>query len=451
MQVGLFILNISGVRSNTGLDTHLFFPNQLLPRPYCRATRIAGLDQHPARLTKKQYRPTPQPFLGARQSTHSHVTVFARSTKLLHIRYRTIIAARAQRTTAAMTVRYNANMDIRQHVSLRDYSTMRLGGTAAYLVDIHAKQDIPQAIAWADEHNVPVMMIGSGSNIVWKDEGFGGLVLVNKILGFEERQEDDENYYVTIGAGQNWDDAVARVTAKGLTGVEALSLIPGTAGATPIQNVGAYGQEISQTLVSVEAYDRQTKQMVNIQNIDCGFAYRTSRFKTTDRGRFFITAITLHLLHQNPQPPYYGALEQYLTDHNITEHTPQTIRDAVIAIRSFKLPDPAKVANNGSFFANPIIDEGRLAQLQASWPNIPHWPAGEGRVKISAAWLLEQTGFKDMHDAQTGMGTWPVQPLVLVNEHANSTAQLLQFRQKILDAVKQTFDITLEQEPELLP
>jgi UDP-N-acetylmuramate dehydrogenase len=295
------------------------------------------------------------------------------------------------------------------------------------------------------------MMIGGGSNIVWKDEGFAGLVIVNKIMGFEEQQEDTENYFVHIGAGENWDSVVERTVAKGMTGIESLSLIPGTAGATPIQNVGAYGQEVAQTLVSVEAYDRQTKQMVTIPSIDCAFGYRTSRFKTTDRGRFFITGVTLHLLHQNPQPPYYAALEQYLTEHKITEHTPQTIRDAVIAIRSSKLPDPAVVANNGSFFANPVIDDGQFAQLQATHPNIPHWPAGEGRVKISAAWLLEQTGFKDMHDAQTGMATWPVQPLVLVNEHAQSTAQLLQFRQKILDAVQQKFDITLQQEPELLP
>lgn len=270
-------------------------------------------------------------------------------------------------------------------------------------------------------------------------------------MGFEEQQEDEENYFVHIGAGEHWDNVVERTVAKGMTGIEALSLIPGTTGATPVQNVGAYGQEIAQTLVSVEAYDRQTKQMVNLQNADCGFGYRTSRFKTTDRGRFFITGVTLHLLHGNPQPPYYAALEQYLNDHNIHDHTPQTVRDAVIAIRSSKLPDPAKVANNGSFFANPIIDEGHLAQIQNNHPDIPHWPDGEGKVKIPAAWLLEQLGFKDIHDQETGMATWPTQAMVLVNEHAQSTAQLLQFRQKILDAVQQAFHITLEQEPELLP
>lgn len=342
-------------------------------------------------------------------------------------------------------------MQLLQRVPLKLHSTMRLGGAAAYMTDVHDRHELTEALAWADTQKLPVMMIGSGSNIIWRDEGFPGLVMVNKIMRFEELQEDEENYYVTIGAGENWDQAVARAAAKGMTGIEGLSLIPGTAGATPVQNVGAYGQEIAQTLVSVEAYDRQAKQFINLQGSDCAFGYRTSRFKTTDRGRFFITAITLHLLHTNPRPPFYNALQRYFDEHNIRECTPQVVRDAVIAIRQSKLPDPAKVANNGSFFANPIVDEGVLAQIQASYPDIPHWPMDGGRVKLPAAWLLEQAGFKNMHDAETGMATWSQQPLVLVNEHAQSTAQLLAFRQKIISAVQQKFQITLEQEPELLP
>ncbi len=342
-------------------------------------------------------------------------------------------------------------MDIRQNVSLKDYSTMRLGGTAAYVVDVHDRNEVAEAVAWADERDLPVMMIGGGSNIVWRDEGFNGLLLVNKIMRFEEQQEDDENYYVTIGAGENWDASVAKTVARGMTGIEALSLIPGTAGATPVQNVGAYGQEIADTLVSIEAYDAQTKQFVNVRAIDCGFGYRTSRFKTDDHGRFFITAITLHLLHKNPQPPFYAGVQSYLEERGIPEVTPQVMRDAVIAIRSSKLPDPAKVANNGSFFSNPIISDGQLAQLQADYGAVPHWAASEGMAKIPAAWLLEMTGFKDYHDAETGMATWPTQPLVLINEHATSTSQLLLFKQKIVNTVHQKFNILLEQEPELLP
>jgi UDP-N-acetylmuramate dehydrogenase len=342
-------------------------------------------------------------------------------------------------------------MDIKQNVPLREHSTMRLGGAAAYLTDVHSRQEVEQAVAWALESNLPVMMIGDGSNIVWRDEGYQGLILVNKIMRFEEQPEDNENVYITAGGGENWDSVVARTVQNGLTGIEGLSLIPGTTGATPVQNVGAYGQEISQTLVSVEAYDIQEKRFTTIPNFECAFGYRTSRFKNTDRGRFFITAITLHLLRGNPQPPFYRACQAYFDEHGITNPTPQIMRDAVIAIRQSKLPDPAQVANNGSFFANPIVDEGALAQIQADYGEVPHWPEEDGGVKLSAAWLVEQAGFKGVHDQETGMATWPAQPLVLVNERAPSTAHLLKFRQKILTAVQQKFNITLEQEPELLP
>jgi len=341
-------------------------------------------------------------------------------------------------------------MNFVQNVSLAQYSTMRLGGVAAYMVDIHDRIELQEAIAWAESHNLPVIMIGGGSNIFWRDEGFPGLVIVNKIMRFEESDIDTDSYYVTIGAGENWDEAVARTVANGAAELAPLSLIPGTAGATPIQNVGAYGQEIANVLLSVEAYDNQTKTFLNIPAMECGFGYRTSRFKTTDRGRFFITAINLHLTKNPPKQPFYEALSRYFADHNITDYTAQTVRDAVIAIRRSKLPDPAQVANNGSFFANPIIDESTFVQLQADYPDVPHWSTEKG-VKIPAAWLLEQAGFKDTHDTETGMATWPAQPLVLVNEHATTTAQLLAFRQKILDTVQQRFGITLQQEPELLP
>jgi UDP-N-acetylmuramate dehydrogenase len=343
-------------------------------------------------------------------------------------------------------------MNIQQNVSLKTHSTMRLGGNAAYYTEVSDRHELQEVMTWADQQNLPVAMVGGGSNIIWKDEGFSGLVIANKILRFEEQLEDEENYYVVVGGGENWDSVVARTVEKGMSGIESLSLIPGTAGAMPVQNAGAYGREISDVLVSVEAYDRQTKQIVNIPAIECNLGYRESRFKSgPDRGRFFITAITLHLIHGDPQPPFYNALQAYFDEHQITNPTVQMVRDAVIAIRQSKLPDPAQIANNGSFFANPIVDEGTFSQLQADHPGIPGWPTETGDIKIPAAWLLEQAGFKDFHDPETGMGTWPSQPLILVNENAQSTAQLIKFRQKIVSAVQQKFGITLEQEPELLP
>lgn len=342
-------------------------------------------------------------------------------------------------------------MDIQKDVPLAEHSTMRLGGSAAYLVEVRSRQEVAEAWYWAAARHLPTMMIGDGSNIVWRDEGFPGLIMVNKLMGFEPFEEDAENYYVRIGGGENWDSVVERSVQVGATGIEALSLIPGTAGATPVQNVGAYGQEISETLVSAEVFDSQNEQFINIPGSDCGFGYRTSRFKASDRGRFFITTITLHLHRGSPQPPFYASVQKYFDENNIAEPTPADLRSAVVAIRRAKLPDPAVVANCGSFFANPVISEQALMQLLADYPGLPHWPHGTGQVKLAAAWLIEQAGFKDFHDQETGMATWPTQPLVFVNEKASNTAALLAFRQKVLDSVQAKFNITLTQEPQLLP
>jgi UDP-N-acetylmuramate dehydrogenase len=342
-------------------------------------------------------------------------------------------------------------MNILQNVSLHKYSTMRLGGTSRYVVEIHTPQELLDALEWADDNHTPFMMVGTGSNIVWKDEGYSGLLLVNKILRYETSDETEEQCTITIGAGEIWDTVVARSVQAGLSGIEALSLIPGTAGATPIQNVGAYGQDIAQTLVSVDAYDTQAKSFVTLAAADCGFEYRTSRFKTADHGRFLITAVTLRLTKGNPKPPYYEAVERYMSEHHLEELTPETLRKLVIAIRKAKLPDPAVIANNGSFFANPIIAASAAELLLTDYPTAPNWPTSDGKVKVAAAWLVEQAGFKDYHDSKTGMATWRNQALVFVNEKANTTADLLTFRQFIIDAVKLKFGITLEQEPELLP
>jgi len=342
-------------------------------------------------------------------------------------------------------------MDIRHNVSLASYSTMGLGGNALHLVQVIERNEVVKALSWAHEQQLPVVMIGLGSNIVWGDSGFPGLVIVNKIMGYEAYEEDDTNTYLTIGAGEPWDNIVERSVVAGLTGIEALSLVPGTTGATPIQNVGAYGQEIAQTLTTIEAYDSTASDFVTIPVSECGFSYRSSRFKTTDKGRFFITGITLHLTKGNPLPPFYGAVQDYLEQNNITDYTPAAIRQAVIAIRTAKLPDPAVVRNVGSFFANPIISDMEFAQIaQKHEGAVPHWSVDKQTVKLSAAWLIEQAGFKGVHDAATGMATWDKQPLVLVNEHAESTASLLAFKQKIVDAVKTKFNITLVQEPELI-
>jgi UDP-N-acetylmuramate dehydrogenase len=327
---------------------------------------------------------------------------------------------------------------------------MGLGGQAAHLVDVTSREEVKEAFRWAKARKLPAVMIGGGSNVIWSDAGFFGLVMIDKILGYDADEEDEINTRLSVGSGEPWDSVVERSAADGLTGIESLSLIPGTTGATPVQNVGAYGQEISQTLVSVEAFDTQANDFVTIVGNECGFSYRNSRFKGADHGRFYITGINLLLRKANPKPPFYGTLQAYLEEHKITEYTPMSIREAVIAIRSSKLPDPAVVRNTGSFFANPIINNQQLSGLSGKFTDIPHWQVSDDTVKLSAAWLIAQSGFNDYHDSETGMATWPKQPLVLVNEHAKTTADLMVFKQKIVGAVQAKFGITLEQEPELI-
>lgn len=341
-------------------------------------------------------------------------------------------------------------MKLKENVSLADYSTMRLGGTARYLSEAKSREEIAQQYGWAHQHHLPVIVIGGGSNIIWSDDGFEGLVIVNKIYGFEVNKLDDTTALFTIGAGEDWDEIVERTVKKGYSGVEQLSYIPGTVGGTPVQNVGAYGREIKDVLVSVQAFDTSTHEHVKIDNKDCGFSYRDSRFKTGEKDRFLITSITLKLSKINPQPPFYESVQKYLDDKKVTDYSPSLIRQAVIAVRTQKLPDPDVVANNGSFFGNPIITHKRFSQLQKQFPAIVSWPVSGDHVKVSAAWLIEHAGFKNYHDKETGMATWDKQPLVLINESAKSTQDLLDFRDKIVNEVKEKFGITLIQEPELL-
>jgi len=341
-------------------------------------------------------------------------------------------------------------MEIIKKASLSRYSTMGLGGPADYLTIVTDRNTLLKALQWAEKNQLAVMMIGGGSNIIWSDQGYRGLVIVNDIHRYEIFKEDEENTYITVGSGEDWDTVVERTANAGLSGIEALSLIPGTSGATLVQNIGAYGQEIAQTLTAAEVYDSQTKQFMMLTNSECAFGYRTSRFKTTDKGRFYITALTLHLRKTSMEPPFYEALSKYLDSNNITDYSPASIRKAVMAIRNSKLPNPKEVKNCGSFFTNPIVDKEYFIRLQQAYPNIPYWLIDSNKVKISAAWLIENAGFKDYHDPETGMSTWSKQPLVLVNESAKTTNDLLRFKRKIEDTVSQKFGVKLEQEPELV-
>lgn len=325
---------------------------------------------------------------------------------------------------------------------------MRLGDQAKALTEVTSAAELAEAVAWAEERNLPILMLGGGSNVIFSD-GFDGLVIVNRIGGFKILREDWATATIKIGAGEEWDSVVERTVDRGLSGLEFLSAIPGTAGATPVQNVGAYGQEIANVFVELEAYDTREHQFVTMDKAACQFTYRGSMFKAVADRRYSIVSITLQLTKSVPKPPFYESLQKYLDDHNIHDYSPRVIRDAVIAIRSTKLPDPAKVANTGSFFKNPILAAEEFATVSEQHPEIPNWPLRDGtnKVKLPAGWLIEHAGLKGYR--AHGMKTLETNALVFVNESADSYADLAAFKEEVIAKVQTRFGVTLEQEPEL--
>ena len=336
-------------------------------------------------------------------------------------------------------------MDIHTNIPLKNYTTMRLGGNARFMTEVRSADDVAAICKNAAQQNLPIFILGGGSNVIVHDEGFGGIVVRNRIRGFQVVADTSQATTIKIGAGENWDDVVQRTVEMNLTGIEAMSAIPGTAGAAPVQNVGAYGQEIADTLVSVDAYDTHEDRFVTLQAADCGFSYRHSIFRGEWAGRYVITAITITLYKTPPQPPFYAAVETYLGEHNITLFTPQVIRDAVTAIRKDKLPDPTETPNTGSFFKNAIIEKWQLDDLRQTYPDMPSYDMPDGRFKVPTGWLIEQTGLK----GQTihGMRVHDKNALVLINESATSYADLAAARDQIIGAVRDTFRIQIEQEP----
>lgn len=336
-------------------------------------------------------------------------------------------------------------MDIHTNIPLKNYTTMRLGGNARFMTDVRTPSEVAEVCRNAATQNLPVFILGGGSNIIVRDDGFDGIVVRNRIPGFEVIADEPGQVMIRIGAGENWDATVKRTVAMNLSGIEAMSAIPGTAGAAPVQNVGAYGQEIADTLVSLEAYDIPNDTFVTLQAADCGFSYRHSIFRGDAAGRYVITNITLRLYKTAPTPPFYAAVQTYLDEHDITLYTPQVIRDAVIAIRKDKLPDPDRTPNTGSFFKNAIVEDWQLADLKKNYPDIPTYDMPDGRFKVPTGWLIEQTGLK----GQTlhGMRIHDKNALVLINESAKSYADLAAAREEIKGAVRDKFRITIEQEP----
>jgi UDP-N-acetylmuramate dehydrogenase len=334
--------------------------------------------------------------------------------------------------------------NLQEHVELAPYTTMKVGGRADYFVTASTPGEVKEAFGWAAERDLPVFVLGEGSNIVVSDTPLHRLVLKVEIAGFEVVTEDAQSVTVRVGAGEHWDSVVERTVDMGLSGIEAMSMIPGTAGAAPVQNAGAYGQEIADTLVELEAYDTAARVFVMLRPDECGFGYRTSMFKAGSAGRYVITSITLRLRKGEPAEPTYESLRRYLDEHKIESPTVAQIRTAVMAIRARILPDPSVVPNTGSFFKNPIVDANVLARLQQDYERVPHYAYGD-KFKLAAGWMLDQCGFKGQE--YFGLKLWEHHALVITNPNGASYNDVMKLVELMVKTVQEKFGVTLEPEP----
>lgn len=339
---------------------------------------------------------------------------------------------------------------LQRDVPLAPYTTLQIGGLARYFLNARSVSDIQEADIWAEERSLPLFILGGGSNLLVSDNGFPGLVLKIDLKG-TSIDNGKETLLLTAAAGEEWDLLVARTVAAGYAGLECLSGIPGSCGATPIQNVGAYGQEVSETILSVSVYDRLEKRQKTLSNTECGFGYRNSIFKQTDR---YIVLSTTYRLKRGGSPAIrYPELSRYLYEHGISSPSLTDVREAVLTLRRRKSmvidPSDPDSRSAGSFFVNPIVDTETVASIQKRYPEIPFFPAGEGRAKIPAAWLIEKSGFyKGYRRGRAAISSRHA--LALVNCGSCSASEILALKQEIEQGVETTFGIRLHPEPVLL-
>lgn len=334
-------------------------------------------------------------------------------------------------------------MNIRENVPLKHLTTMRLGGDARYVVEIEHTPDIEKAFEFAKAKGLPTYVLGSGANTIARDEGFNGVVLLNKLNGIEILEEDTRGAVVRSRSGVKWDDFVAFTTAHGLTGVEALSAIPGTVGAAPVQNVGAYGQDVSQTILSAKVYDKIDKTTYVIEHTAMDFAYRSSIFNNGPlKDRYFIIYVTFYLKKGKMSRPFYDSLEKYITEHDCDDFSPKGVRKLVAAVRAEKLPDPKHIPSAGSFFKNVHLDS--IQAIAAEKAGIPTRKSGT-MYKVNTGWLIDQAGLKGklLH----GFRINEKASLVLINESAKGYADLAAARSEIKQAIRDKFGYEIWQEP----
>lgn len=346
-------------------------------------------------------------------------------------------------------------LDVRENVPLAPFSTLGVGGPTRFFTTAATEDALREAVAWAREREQPLMILGGGSNVVVSDDGHPGLVVHLALRGIEAAAHDGR-VAVTVSAGEPWDDVAAFAAARDLAGIECLSGIPGLTGATPIQNVGAYGQEVSDTLRHLDALDLQSGRSVRFAAAECELGYRMSRFKARDRGRYVVLRVSYALTPGGPPSVRYAELARALEERGAAAASIAEVREAVIALRRKKsmVLDPLdpNTRSVGSFFMNPLVSPDHLARVEAAAARVapdqpmPRYPTADGRVKLSAAWLIERSGLhKGYVKGRVGLSSRHT--LAIVNLGGATAAEVVALAREVRDRVRTTFAVTLEPEP----
>jgi UDP-N-acetylmuramate dehydrogenase len=343
-------------------------------------------------------------------------------------------------------------MGLQENIPLAPLTTLRVGGPARYFIEAATADDVREAVALAKSRALPLFVLGGGSNLVVSDAGWPGLVLKVAIPGINHRHVHGMAYF-DVGAGEEWDGFVAIAVEHGCSGIECLSGIPGNVGGTPVQNVGAYGQEVGETIQSLTALNLETGEEEEFEKGDCGFGYRTSVFNTSQRGRYVILRVTYSLRHCGEPQITYGDLKKYFAESPYKPTLAQ-VRDAVRDIRASKgmliTPGDPDSRSAGSFFKNPVLSAEQFEELKrraaARHLEVPSYPALEAQRKVSAAWLVEQSGFsKGFGNGRVGISS--KHALAIVNRGGATAAEIIKFKDEIQQRVEQAWGIPLQVEP----
>ena len=335
-------------------------------------------------------------------------------------------------------------MNIKENISLKEYNTFGIAVNAKRFISVDSVYQLQQLLKVEKD----LFLISGGSNMLLTKD-IEKLVVHIDIKGISIDNEDENTAYITVNAGENWHEFVLWCVSENYGGIENLSLIPGNVGTCPIQNIGAYGVEVKDTITKVEAVEIETGKLVQFSNEDCNFGYRNSIFKNEVKGKYIITSVSFKLTKTNHNlNSSYGAINTELIAKNITKPSLKDISEAVIAIRKSKLPDPKEIGNSGSFFKNPVIATTQFLELQKDFPTIPSYKISDTEVKVPAGWLIEQAGFKGKRFGNYGVHE--KQALVLVN-YGNATGkEIYQLAEKIKDTILSQFDIPLEIEVNII-